>query len=499
MSQIPGFPDDRPAQDPVPDSEQGADRGDTGRSASVTLRRASGRGATTSELMDQANRSLAEALRLTYSIVLAAGALLGLVYVFSGFRTVNEGEAGVKLLFGALASPTAGEPGITFTWPYPFGELVKIETGTVPVELDDAFWGKMMPGGSPGNPDRLAKQGQLDPIENGSVLTADQNLAHTYWTADYRRADPIEFASSIHPDDEDEIIEAVLQRGVVLSVAGETIEDLLRPTETSGSLESGVRRAAQEKLDQMGRASHDGPPAPTGLGYRRVALRAMEPPASLLQRCQAVQSARSEAARLRTDAQSNRSRSLNETAGRAGEPLLELIDEYERAIELDRPDLAAEVLAAIDDIFEGRATGPIAGEPYQADLIGGSVTEIISTARSERLDMRENAAADLQLFNAKLEQYRANPSLMIARDWARAYSEFLNNDFVSVMMLPAGRQAELRINDHPRAARAAELRMKRREATEAAIERELDRQRRRFSTDEGIEEAAPQNTPGGNR
>lgn len=484
------------ASDPLASQPPAAAERDSGRDASVTLRRTSSRPATTSELMDQANRSLAESLRFAYLCILGAAALLGAAYVFSGFRTVNEGEAGVKLLFGATTTASAVEPGITFTWPYPFGELVKIETGSVPVRIDDAFWGRTLPGQSPGNPDGLVKQGQLDPIENGSVITADQNLAHTYWTADYRRDDPTRFAASINPDDESAIVEAVLQRAVVLAVAEEPIEDLLRPTAEGTGLESRVRSAAQSMLDRMGRGAAGGGPTPSGIEIERVTLQSKVPPAALLERFRAVQSARSEAARLQTDARSERSQRLNEVAGGAGQAMLGLIDEYERAIELGGADRAAEVLAAIDDIIEGREAA-LDEQDFPPELIGGQITEIIATAENDRFELREQAAADLELFNAKLQQFRANPSLMVARDWSRAYSEFLSKEFVTVMMLPEGRRAEIRINDHPQAARAAELRTKRRQAQEAAIERERFRRMQRFRTEEGIQEEAPPNAPGG--
>ncbi|MEM0982856.1 MAG: SPFH domain-containing protein [Planctomycetota bacterium] len=469
---------------------------DSAREASVTLRASGSRPTTTSEMMDQANQSLADALRFSYSAVIFVAAILGVIYVFSGVKTVREGEAGVKLLFGSRTSAAAIEPGVTFAWPYPFGELLKVETGTETTQVLRAFWGDTAPGADVTNPESVLRAQQLDPLVNGSTITADLNLAHTQWAADYRRTDPSQYIGALHPDHEQKLVEGVLERAVVHAIAEEPIESLLRPTSDGDGIERRVLTKAGRMFDQLGPLTDDGERTGLGIDVERVTLTQKIPPAILRERFRAVQSSVSEAARIQTDAQSKRAQQLNEVAGNAWPVLLGLIDEYEIAIESRDSGRAGLVLGIIDDVIEGRAT-QLDGEVIEGDLIGGEVTETIQLAENARYRTVEQAFARREIFRAKLEQFRANPGLMISRDWSEAYGAFLDKDFVTIMMLPTGRDSELRINEHPLAARALELRAKRREAEASAIEREQLRRDARFRTEEGIQEEDDPNTPGG--
>ena len=116
-----------------------------------------------------------------------------------------------------------------------------------------------------------------------------------------------------------------------------------------------------------------------------------------------------------------------------------------------------------------------------------SVVKIIQNAMVDRGTGVQEARADLELFKAKLEQYRVNPSLMISRDWAGAWQDFQSRDFVQTMLLPAdglGR-TELWINEDPEIIKELDRLLKQREREEAAQERERRRQEARFRTERG--------------
>jgi hypothetical protein len=69
------------------------------RAASITL---SGTGVAgdTASLMDPANQSLAEALKISFRIVQLAMVVLAALFVFSGFQTVEENEKGIRVTLG---------------------------------------------------------------------------------------------------------------------------------------------------------------------------------------------------------------------------------------------------------------------------------------------------------------------------------------------------------------------------------------------------------------
>ncbi|MEL7483889.1 MAG: hypothetical protein AAFN41_05990, partial [Planctomycetota bacterium] len=92
--------DERPDTNPMNDPP-------STRPSSVTLRDASDTGED-AVLMDRANRSALAALNTAYGIL--GVIMLGLVvlFLFSGFQSVDEGERAVRLRFGAIVDRDLG-------------------------------------------------------------------------------------------------------------------------------------------------------------------------------------------------------------------------------------------------------------------------------------------------------------------------------------------------------------------------------------------------------
>ncbi|MAC21001.1 MAG: hypothetical protein CMJ23_15220, partial [Phycisphaerae bacterium] len=114
------------------------------------------------------------------------------------------------------------------------------------------FWPYTQEGREEDSIDRLVPRAQIDPQRDGSLITADLNIAHTQWQAVYRRTDPTDFVKNILPEEEEEIVRAALTRGVVRTLATTTIDDLLRPQ--AGGTRAISQRAlevAQSTLDRM--------------------------------------------------------------------------------------------------------------------------------------------------------------------------------------------------------------------------------------------------------
>ncbi len=450
----------------------------TGRSASVRFERGQDSVVATNQLrMDAANQSLADALRITYRFLQLGMVVLLVLFVFSGFQKINEGERGIAVFLG---KPTRGnlEPGAHLTWPYPIGELIRIGGGAVEVPISRIFMPNR-PGTTSDDAllevplDQFADMGRLNPSRDGSLITSDLNIAHTQWTANYHRSNHMRYIENVLPEQEQALVVAAVRRGVVQVVAETSIDDLLK--KSAESIAASVREIAQKTLDDL----------ESGITIDRVVLVRKTPPLYLLDQFASVQSAAQNAGKAREDALLERDQMLNEVAGRAAPVLISMIEAYERHIELGEEQEASALLAQIDLVLAGQETN-YQGQSTLA-LVSGEVSEILNQARSSATTRVSQAIADLEQFNAKQAQFEANPMLMIARDWSLAMGEFLDKDFVSTIYLPEGVDAELLISSDPEI-EAERLRQKRRkEAVDAMLKRRQDFQRNLFKTDRGIQ------------
>lgn len=443
------------------------------RAASVQLRQ---RGAEqdAAELMDPANQSLAEALQITYRLVQAAMVILAVLFLFSGFQRVDEGERGIKVRFG---KPVASDldPGPQFAWPYPIGELVKVGTGNVSLRIDEAFWPETSDPSQ--DVDQLTPSPRLNPAHgrDGSVITADLNLAHTQWQAVYRREDTVRFVENVAPGEEQPLVRAALERGVVRAVAETTIDELLKPQGDSLALARRAREIAQQVLDAT----------ESGIVIEQLeSLQRPTPPIRLRDRFNRVLSARSTAQTEITGAESARTEILTRLAGPAAETVIELIDRYELAVETGRSERASVILSTLDRLLEGE---PVELEGVTLAAADGEVIEIIQDARVERQTMVQEARGDLELYKATLAQFDASPLLTVQRNWRRAWGEFSAADNVVINFVPRGASGELLLNIDPDIVKALDREAKARQQAETIEERDRLRRQERFRTERGIE------------
>lgn len=463
------LPSDIPTQDP---SEGTPPPPQSQRASSVQLRQAD----TTVDpgmRMDAANRSLAEALKITFRLVQFAMVILVALFVLSGFRTIGESERGISVRMGKIVASNL-EPGPHLTWPFPVGEMVAVGTGSVDLRVDRAFFPFVQPGDEDRAESELGRSNQLDPARDGSLITADLNLAHAQWTITYRRPDTDvgAYARTVLPTNEEELVRLASQRGIVRAVAEVGIDDLLKDRDTVASR---ARRIAQQSLDEMG----------TGIELEQFTLNRKFAPPALREQFNQVQTAAQASGQARETARSFSNTLLNSVAGRAAPLLVGQIEAYERAVELGDQGEAADILARIDALLEGRSV-EIDGVTHE-NLASGEVTQIIASARNVAFATVSDARADLGLYLAKREQYLSNPSVMLAREWSSAYQAFLDKDFVQTFRLPSDSGAELRLNEDPDILRALETAQRRRANEEAADERERLRALDRFRTQRGIQ------------
>ncbi len=449
---------------------------ESGRSQSVRLRDAQTRAGASlvGERMDSANQSLRDALRITFRLVQLAMIVLAVLFIFSGFRAIQEGERGIATFFGKPVQ-TSLEPGFHPAWPYPIGEVITIGTGTREVEINRAFFPWVKEGEEDRAESDLGNSRKLDPGRDGSLITADQNIAHSQWTLNYRRHQPLQYASTIPPEFEREIVQHVAQAAIVQAIAETTIDDLLKDSGQDG-VASRAMSIAQAELDGMA----------AGIQIEQMVLFRKFPPTSLLDSFTRVQSAVSIASEARVNARTEADRMLNAVAGPAAPVLIELINEYERHTELGDADEAAATLARIDAVLLGEPV-EVEGETLLAE-VSGEVAQIISEAQQTELAISSGAEEDWFRFRALQDQYDTNAPLMLTQQWTLAMADFLDQEFVQTFMVPEGTRdmIELRLNPDPDIIKQLDIARKRLEAEAAAQERERLRRQDRFNTDRGV-------------
>ncbi|MGP1309563.1 MAG: SPFH domain-containing protein [Phycisphaerales bacterium] len=431
--------------------------------------------------LDPAQQSLAEALRITFFILQLGIGVLILLFLFSGAKQIKESERGVRLTFGRVVEQDV-PPGLHIGWPYPIGEFVTVETGQETLDMRNSFF-PLLTGGQVAMPlDQLSAVARMGlvPGRDGSIITADGNIVHVRPTVVYRRERPGAYARNVLPGVEDQLVRTVVERAVTSVFATLTLEQALKqstialgPTEAANDAEAGghhfqgdghdhsadenlpdapppgdtlvaststiatrVRTMAQNALDEMD----------SGIVIEEIALRDITPPLSIRRNFAQVQSAQSDAEQKRERADRERRERLSQVAGQAADLILDQIDEYEKALELEDPN-ADEILARIDRILQGEAV-EIGGERYAA-LVSGEATNLINGARRYRTEIESRYRSFAQTFDAKLEQYRTNPALLITREWTEALTQFFGRPEVEVNFLPPLAIAELLINRDP--------------------------------------------------
>lgn len=452
----------------------------TQRAASVTLRQRGDAGDDSGSL-DPATKSLGDALRITFRLLQAAMIVLLGLYLLSGFQSVKESERGMRLVLGRISAKDL-PPGPQFSFPAPFGEMMKVQTGLQTEDIDKQFFPRLTEGEEKLLIDKekgaaaLAGGGDsLDPDADGHLITADGNIAHARWSLTWQRADAGRTATNIDPEFERKIVNAAASRGIVEAAASLSIDDLLKKQIDTSSSQAGTskvetlaRDGAQRALDEM----------ESGIQISQLTLTLVIPPRNVMKAFQNVQSAQSDKNKSIDDARSERNSKLTEAAGEAAEDLLRLIDKYESDFATGDPAKAAAAMDLIDRVMLKES---VAIDGVQIRPLSGNVSKIVDDARQFRTSVVNQAQSDVSLFESKRALFKSSPLVMINSEWASAFGAFLKNESLQTILLPpdSGRNV-LRISRDQTVARDITAARMLKENEAAQLKRIQERERLRF-------------------
>ncbi|MFG0251279.1 MAG: SPFH domain-containing protein [Phycisphaerales bacterium JB038] len=397
----------------------------TTRAASMTLRQTETREAAS---LDPAQQSLNQALRLSFGLLKVLMIVLLVLFLTSGFRTIQEGNRGLRLRFGAIQDAEAVGSGAVWTYPQPIGELV-----VVPANPQDMPIGGFLPGkmpqemATPWKDLRRAPSAGLLPGRDGSLLTCDGNIVHTEWTARYRIDDAIKKEMNIAHGELESLVRVAVERGIVHAVSRTTIDDpeeevydvLVGSREAIAAM---ARRKAQQTLTALD----------SGIVLDSLTMVDSSPPLQTKEVFERVATAQSAAQQEREQARQTAVEILSEAAGESQTRLVRLIEQYGGQLELGNDEAATQTLARIEGI--------LLSEPLPEDggiQVAGRAASLIEEAKRERVGIRQAAEGEYRTFRAISEQFASAPDVTIAKYWQDAFLRIMNNPYTQTMMLPA--------------------------------------------------------------
>jgi len=414
------------------------------RPASVQLRQAAATGDSggSSGGADQSTQALGDALKVVYRFLQFGMVVLVVVFLFSGLKSVKEGERGIRVAFGK-AQANDLTPGFQLSLPQPMGDILKIDTGNRNITENDQFWPAGSGASRYADDTTLSRSGRnnLDPIQDGFLLTGDLGMGHAIVSVSYGR-DPdkvYEFARAIHPDAEQAIVFGAVRRGIVRAAASVTIDQFRKDS----VMQAEALRVAQKSLDDLN----------AGLQIRSFDITRRMVPSGLIAKFNEVEASVAIAAKMVSEAEQYRHATLGGTAGPAADEALALIDQFEALYTAGKKAEADEVLTHIDALLAGRV--PVTGRP--GVFASGKAKQTIETARSDRAKAVSRAQGDAAIFAAKLAAFRSNAGVVLLGDWSDAFASFVNRDTVQVFMLPPNISVmEMQVNRDPEVQKAQE-------------------------------------------
>ncbi len=451
-------------------------------------------GLPTAEL-DPAQRSLADALQVSFGVLKLIMLVLAVLYLLSGIVWgIPAQEVGVRLRFGQIVGNTAEQavmrPGrVYFAFPYPIDQVVFIPVASQQLQLNREFWHEI-PAGAATEAEAEGRAGPLNPEKDGSLLTGDGNIIHSRFSVKYEINRPLDFIRNITTPSSDprnalsaaqRLVQGAAEEAIVHAVATVTADDAIL-----GNLRAdAIKRHMQTVLDTLG----------AGILVSEVTPSTPKFPAAVQPAFRAVTEAASEKAQKIEKARQESLSSLNETAGAGYEPIRRLIDRYERArggndvaalLKLDaRLDVVFQNLnvpgwagldgAAGDEVWDKylafeslrRAAADAdkvvaASQAYEAALekhdvpmrervinpIGGRVAQAINEARAARSSIVAQVQAEALAFNpgaifpesmtqGLLQQYQQSPGVFLSRRWQDMVDQTMTGD-IEVFYVPTG-------------------------------------------------------------
>ncbi len=381
--------------------------------------------------LDPAERSLADALRVSFFILKLVMVVLVIWYLFSGMFVVESGNVAVVLRFGEIVGKSKEtqvvQPGkLNFTLPFPVDQVVRIPTSNQTMALDGSFWYQPAQGQAV-NPE-LEMQGAL--------ITGDANVIHGKWTVRYQVSDPVDFVRNLANlkitdskrmlKEAESTIAAAVEEGIVHAAARTRADDLLKlklqDKETKQGMHDLAIEHAQATLNRMG----------AGIKIDSLSADGIAVPRQVEEAYKNVIAAENEAADVIAKARKERSELLVAAAGESHEALWALVKRYATAVDAGNAEQVKSIEAEFDRAFAAKA---IEWQGRQV-TISGDAASAISSAEGYRSQVETDARRDAEAFRDLKAKYDQDPRIFLARKWLAVKEHIFANPDIEIWLMP---------------------------------------------------------------
>jgi membrane protease subunit HflK len=384
------------------------------------------------EELNTGQKSLSDALRLSFGILKLIMAAVVVLFLASGFFSVEPNEQALILIFGKVqgqGEDRIKEPGYHWTLPEPISEVIRIPVKEVQSLSIQSFWyfeteAEKLAGGK-----KYAFEG-LNPTRDGYCLTrnepmtelhgTDYNIVHSLWTVTYSISSPVRFFENFYIESRrpgesfmevasrtvNPVIESFASDAIVTTLVRYSIDDAIR---SRAGIAERVRNGLQGKLDAM----------ESGIQIDDVRINRITWPLQVDDAFQSSSQAANKRDQAIADARAYKEKLLTDTAGPRAEAILEA---------LKNPALTQE---------------------QQEELVaqlGGRVQGIISQARAYRTSVVADAKAAAEYLRNLLPEYRLRPQLVVQKIYQDAVEVILGTVDEKIFVPPSGNQGrEIRV------------------------------------------------------
>lgn len=389
---------------------------------------------------DPAAQSLSDALQTCFTVLKFIMVVLVVFYCFSNTFNVKTQQTAVKLRFGKIIESDLASGGPYLTWPFPIGEVIKVNIDPQVININKAFWFEFDAKRDAGKTtDELAesKMGPLNPEKDGSLITGDANIVHTQWSLTYMVSDPANYLENVGKDKKlaEKLVRVAAEQAIVHNVAQLSADELLKGVSNA----QGVKAMMQKNLDEL----------KTGLKIEQVSIAQMSVPMSTRPAFQAVLNAENEKAREIESAHEERVNILSSAAGEAHDELLKLVKRYENTVEFETKGKELDdINARLEEVLDTLKIGNIP--------ISGQVAGIINEAQVYRTSVVEKVQAEAQKLDQLYDQYKASPRIITQRLIQDARREILSSKMNETFYVTKDGQQYIELNRDPSVKRERE-------------------------------------------
>lgn len=384
------------------------------------------------EPLDAANQSLSDALRASFRILKGIMMVLVLLYLFSNVRKIESHEQALLLRLGRLTE-TVYDAGVVWAFPFPIDEIVPLPTRqSNDLPIDSHTFGR--------RPDEIGKpltfisRGMegLNPALDGALLTADTGLVHTRWKVTYKFDDVRSYASQIVGRDVEaakQLIRFMVETVGIHVAAEHTAEEMIRTRVED--VQNEMKARVNDRLTEL----------KSGVVVTRVEMFEPTPPIPIRGAFDGTQQAENAKQKKIEDAQQQRTKLLNESAGAAFPRVIRFLDQIDKG----GNDPSVGVLRKkLDQLLEKE--------------VEGDAGRLIKDAGAYLSVVVGRMQGDVELYRTLLPEYERNAPLLIGRLWEQTRQQIFAGSGVTKFYRPPDCQIRLHVPFDPEQARIEEER-----------------------------------------